>query len=232
MKINQNYFNYLLPPTCILCGDSGNENNDLCAACYSDLVRNRPRCYRCASDFDAPNLATGLCPVCTLNPPAFDETFAPFAHSQAIRHLILKLKFHHHSPSARLLGTLLANYVQTAAERPDCIIPVPLHQKRYRERGFNQSVEIAKVVSKILNVHLDTTSCMRHRDTAHQVGLNGYARTENMKDAFLVNESFQAKHVAIIDDVMTTGSTVQELAMALKTAGCHRIQVWVCSKAR
>ncbi|MEY2666978.1 MAG: hypothetical protein RLZZ384_1149 [Pseudomonadota bacterium] len=233
MKINQNYFNYLLPPTCILCGDKGDKNNDLCAACYGDLIRNRPRCYRCASDFDVPpSLATGLCPVCTLNPPAFDETFAPFAHSQAIRHIILNLKFHHHSPSARLLGTLLAYYVQKVAERPDCIIPVPLHKKRYQERGFNQSIEIAKIVSTMLKIPLDATSCIRHRHTAHQVGLNGYARTENMKDAFSVNESFQAKHVAIIDDVMTTGSTVQELAMALKIAGCHRVQVWVCSKAR
>jgi ComF family protein len=231
MKINQNYFNYLLPPTCILCGDKGDKNNDLCAACYGDLIPNSPRCYRCASDFEAPGLATGLCPVCTLNPPAFDETFAPFAHSQAIRHLILNLKFRHHSPSARLLGSLLANYVKKAAELPDCIIPIPLHKNRYRERGFNQSIEIAKIVSTLLNIPLDTTSCIRERDTEHQVGLSGYARSENIKNAFSVRATLQAKHIAIIDDVMTTGSTVQALSMALKKAGCHRVQVWVCSKA-
>ena len=112
------------------------------------------------------------------------------------------------------------------------MIPVPLHKNRYRERGFNQSIEIAKIVSKTLNIPLDTKSCIRHRDTAHQVGLNGYERIENMKNAFSVHPTFQATHVAIIDDVMTTGSTVQHLAMALKTAGCHRIQVWACSRAR
>ena len=86
-------------------------------------------------------------------------------------------------------------------------------------------------MSTLLNIPLDTTSCIRERDTEHQVGLSGYARSENIKNAFSVRATLQAKHIAIIDDVMTTGSTVQELSMALKKAGCHRVQVWVCSKA-
>jgi ComF family protein len=232
MKILQKYLTHLFPARCILCGNKGVENRDLCAACYVELPRNSPRCYRCASDFDAPHSQTRICPKCFADAPAFDETLAPFVHHRAIRYLIIQLKFHHHYPSARLLGGLLADYVKQTAELPDCIIPVPLHKNRYRERGFNQSIEIARVVAKNLSVPLDLKSCQRQRDTAHQVGLSGEERNDNMKNAFSVAPHFRARHVALVDDVMTTGSTVHELAAALKKAGCHRVQVWVCSKAR
>ncbi|MDD5227964.1 MAG: ComF family protein [Methylococcales bacterium] len=232
MKIIQKYFSHIFPPRCILCGDKGFENRDLCATCYLELPRNSPRCYRCASNFNSPHSQTAICPDCLANSPAFDETLAPFVHHRAIRYLIIQLKFHHHYPSARVLGGLLADYLKQTAELPDCIIPVPLHKNRYRERGFNQSIEIARILAKNLDVPLDLNSCQRHRDTAHQVGLSGEQRSENMKYAFSVSPNFRAKHVALVDDVMTTGSTVHELAAALKTAGCHRVQVWVCAKAR
>jgi ComF family protein len=231
MNIIQNLLAYFMPPRCILCGDNGFENRDLCKACYLELPKNTPRCYQCASDFNTSH-STGLCPDCLSNPPAFDETLAPFIHRRAIRYLILQLKFHRHYPSARLLGGLMADYLQKTAELPEYIIPVPLHKNRYCERGFNQSIEIARILSKKLNVPLDIHSCIRHRDTAHQVGLSGEQRNENIKNAFSISSKFRAKHVVLIDDVMTTGSTVHELAAALKMAGCLRVQVWVCAKAR
>lgn len=230
IKILQKCLSYLMPPYCILCGDKGVKNRDLCEACYLELPKNSPRCYQCASDFSKLE-AVGLCETCLTNSPAFDETFAPFLHNHSIRYCVLQLKFHNHYPSARLLGNLLSDYLEKTVERPDCIVPVPLHKNRYQERGFNQSIEIARIVSKRLNLPLDLNSCIRHRDTAHQVGLSGIERNENIKNAFSVSSKFRAKHVAIIDDVMTTGSTVNELALALKMAGCHRVQVWVCAKA-
>ena len=231
IKIIQTVLSYILPPHCILCGDKGVKNRDLCDPCYGELPKNSPRCYQCASDFGKSN-SIGLCPNCLANPPAFDETFAPFLHHRAIRYLILQLKFHHHYPSARLLGDLVADYLEKTAELPDCIIPIPLHKNRYQERGFNQSIEIARIVANRLKLPLDSHSCIRHRDTAHQVGLTGEQRNENIKNAFSILPTFNVKHVAIIDDVMTTGSTVHELALALKMAGCQRVQVWVCAKAR
>lgn len=230
IKIIQMFFAYLMPPYCILCGAKGVKNRDLCEACYLELPKNTPRCYQCASDFTK-SYSNVLCKNCLKNPPAFDETLAPFLHYRGIRYLILQLKFHNHHPSARLLGDLLTDYLEKTAELPDCIIPVPLHKNRYRERGFNQSIEIAQRVSQRLNCPLDIHSCIRHRDTAHQVGLTGEQRNENIKNAFSISPHFKAKHVAIIDDVMTTGSTVHELALALKIAGCHRVQIWVCAKA-
>lgn len=225
-RMIQNLLDFFMPSHCILCGSRGFENRDLCQACYEELPKNTPRCGKCARDFEG-----DFCPVCTKKPPAFDETLAPFVHHGAIRYLIISLKFHAHYPSARLLGNLLADYLQKTAQFPDCIIPVPLHKNRYRERGFNQSIEIARVLEKRLNVPLDLKSCIRNRDTAHQVGLNAVQRNENIKNAFSVSASFKAKHVALVDDVMTTGSTVHELALALKMAGCERVQIWVCAKA-
>jgi len=231
LNIINRYLPYILPSLCILCGDKGCESRDLCFACYAELSKNIPLCYQCANNTAKPH-PTGLCPDCLNNPPAFDETFAPFVHHGSTRYLILQLKFHRHYPSARLLGGLMADYLKKTAEFPDCIIPVPLHKNRYRERGFNQSIEIARVLSKQLSLPLDIHSCSRHRDTVHQVGLNAEQRNENIRNAFSVSPKFNAKHVALIDDVMTTGSTVHELALALKIAGCHRVQVWVCAKAR
>lgn len=226
----QNFLTYFMPPRCILCGDKGFENRDLCESCYLELPKNTPRCYQCASNFVTSNSSI-VCPNCLDSAPAFDETFAPFSHDRAIRYLIIQLKFHNHCPSVRLLGSLLADYLKKTAELPDCIIPIPLHKNRYCERGFNQSIEIARILSKRLELPLDLYSCSRHRDTAHQIGLTGTQRNENIKNAFSISPKFNAKHVALVDDVMTTGSTVNELAAALKIAGCHRVQVWVCAKA-
>lgn len=225
-RMIQSLLDFFMPAHCILCSERGFENRDLCRACYEELSKNTPRCGQCARDFEG-----DFCPICAKKPPAFDETLAPFLHRGAIRYLIIQLKFHAHYPSARLLGNLLADYLQKTAQLPDCIIPVPLHKNRYRERGFNQSIEIARVLAKRLNVPLDLNSCTRSRDTVHQVGLNAVQRNENIKNAFAVSAAFQAKHVALVDDVMTTGSTVHELALALKMAGCERVQIWVCAKA-
>jgi ComF family protein len=164
------------------------------------------------------------------HPPAFDSSYAPFIHNGAMRYLITGLKFNAQYKNARLLGLLLAEGLQTT-HLPDCLIPVPLHKARYRERGFNQSIEIAKATGKALHIPVDVHSCIRHRDTPHQTQLTAKQRRTNMKNAFSTRQPIQARHIAIIDDVMTTGSTVHELAKVLKKAGVSRVDVWVCARA-
>jgi ComF family protein len=229
-EIFERLFNYFMPFHCVLCGDKGFNGRDLCNACYVDLPQNFPLCFQCASNSISQH-SNHLCSTCFENSPAFDETLAPFLHQGSIRYLILQLKFHRYFPSARLLGNLMSDYLQQTASLPDCIIPIPLHKNRYQERGFNQSIELARIIAKRLNVPLDVTSCIRYRDTAHQVGLNAQQRGENIKNAFSISKKFTAKHVALVDDVMTTGATVHELALALKMTGCERVQIWVCAKA-
>ncbi len=114
---------------------------------------------------------------------------------------------------------------------PDVIVPVPLHKQRLMQRGFNQSVEIGRTLSRSLGIPLDKRSCIRVRSTPEQSGLPARKRKTNIKGAFQVSEDFGEKHIAILDDVMTTGSTVSELARSLNAKGAKRVDVWVCARA-
>lgn len=148
-----------------------------------------------------------------------------------MQYLISQLKFHDHYQHARLLGSLMAAQLVDIGEKPDCIIPVPLHPRRYRERGFNQALEIARHVSRELAIALDYQSCVRSRDTRHQIELPAKQRRRNLRQAFRVIQPVAYRHVAIIDDVMTTGATVNALAGELKRHGVSRVDIWVCARA-
>lgn len=220
-----------LPPRCILCGEPGFADLDLCKACFDVLPANHTCCYRCGLHFDMPILAPQLCGRCLNKAPGFDETYAPFLYDDRLRYLIGQLKFHQNYKHARLLGTLLARHLVQSVELPECIIPVPLHRNRYRERGFNQSIEIARHLAQQLSLPLDLNSCIRNKDTKHQTKLPAKQRQKNMRRAFSVIHCLNYQHVAIVDDVMTTGATASSLAHALKEHGVSRVEVWVCARA-
>lgn len=221
--------NILFPPTCILCHNSGITGKDICQLCLEQLPKNDNYCYQCGNNLTQQS-HNKRCGTCAKNPPLYQRTYAPFLYQGAISSLITDLKFRHHYKNARLLGTLLADTLQKNSKLPDCIIPVPLHKNRYRERGFNQSIEIAKIVAQRLNVSLELNACIRHRDTPHQVGLSAQQREVNILDAFSITKSFHYQHVAIVDDVMTKGATVNEMAKVLTQAGVMTIEVWVCAR--
>jgi len=219
------------PPTCLLCGHDGDDRRDLCHICHIDLPWNKACCACCAARLETGPAAAALCGQCLSNPPAFDETHAPFVFQGAIRHLITALKYQADGKNARLLGQLLAEHLIHTAAMPELLIPVPLHPSRYRKRGFNQTIEIARTVAKELSLPLDLTGCRRLRNTAQQTALSAKQRRNNMKEAFAVAKPLKAKHVAILDDVMTSGSTAHGLALALKKAGVEQVDVWVCARA-
>lgn len=235
MKTRYNWIDiiqdFLFPPTCLLCGNPGFDSRDLCHSCYRHLPRNSQCCFQCAEVLEIPATTPALCGRCLAKQPAFDRTYAPFIHQGAIRHLITTLKFSAHHPNARLLGLLLAEHLKQFAEKPDCILPVPLHKTRYRQRGFNQAIEIAGILSNELQIPLELASCQRHRDTPHQIRLSAKQRRKNLKRAFSLVKPIRARHVAIVDDVMTTGSTVHELAALLKKSGVSKVDIWVCARA-
>ncbi len=148
-----------------------------------------------------------------------------------MRHLIHGLKFHAHYPCARLLGEMLGDALSEVDGKPQCIIPVPLHRSRYRERGYNQATEIARVVSRRLQIPLDLHSCIRAHATQPQSELSSEQRLRNVKKAFAIAKPLKAKHVAILDDVVTTGATVNEMARVLRKTGVERIDIWACARA-
>lgn len=184
---------------------------------------------RCALPLAVDGPAT--CGACLQHPPAFDRTEAPLAYREPVRYMVQALKFHRRHPFARLLGALLAATLSERGGLPERLIPVPLHPGRFRERGFNPSAEIARVIGRNLGITLETRAVTRCRPTAPQVGLTAQERARNVRRAFAVNGTFQARHVAIVDDVMTTGASLDELAATLKRAGAARVECWVVARA-
>lgn len=222
---------FWLPPTCLLCNSPGHNRWDICYDCYTELPWLRRACLQCAITLPEDSPLDIPCGECQQRPPAFDQTSAVFKHEQAIRYLITHLKFNAQFKHARLLGLLLAEALAQAPARPEAIIPMPLHPKRFQERGFNQSIEIAHTVAKQLQLPLYLNYCVRHRNTPHQTNLTRTERLKNMHNSFSVRKPIPAQHVAILDDVMTTGSTLNELAVVLKNAGVQRVEAWVCARA-
>ncbi|KJV06304.1 ComF family protein [Methylocucumis oryzae] len=221
--------NYLLPPTCVLCGHEGFLGRDLCEYCYRDLARNLICCSLCARPL-ATNESGLVCGECLRLTPAFDKTLAPFLYQDAMQLLITQLKFGGDFKNARILGQLLAEHIP-GDDLPELILPVPLHGQRYRERGFNQALEIARIVATELKLPIDFYSCKRNRPTEQQTQLTAKKRRQNIKHAFSVVKPLPAKHIALLDDVMTTGATADELTKTLKNQGVERVELWVCARA-
>lgn len=235
MQMLNNWINIIqdscLPPTCILCNSSGFNRWDLCYDCYRQLPWAQHQCPQCGKSLSSEYPTLTPCGSCINALPAFDSTIAVFKHRDAIRFLIAGLKFNAQYKHARLLGLLLAEAINLNPIRPEAIIPMPLHPSRYKERGFNQSIEIAKTVAKQLKIPLLLNHCIRNRGTEHQTHLSKTERRKNVSNCFTQLQPLPFEHVAIIDDVMTTGSTAHELAKTLKAAGTQRVDMWVCAHA-
>ncbi|MDX1496537.1 MAG: ComF family protein [Salinisphaeraceae bacterium] len=224
----------IYPPHCLLCGDSGHRDLDLCPACYRDLPWNEHHCPRCAVPMQPPPGGTvnSPCGQCLADPPAFEHSIAALEYNPTTGWLVSGLKFRKQLSHARLLGQLLAEQVSaTASWLPDRIIPVPLHRQRLRERGYNQALEIARPVARKLGLPLDIRTAHRQRHTEAQSELKRKARQKNMRGAFSVARSLEGQSIAIVDDVVTSTATVAELAKALCEAGAERIQVWAVARA-
>lgn len=216
----------ILPSDCLLCRAADPSGLNLCPDCRADLPWLAPGCPRCALPLAAPDLPCGACQA---RPPPFDTTVALFHYAPPVDGLVQQLKFGQGLHLARLFAGLLAERLADAP-RPDCILPVPLHPRRQRERGFNQALEIARPLARHLGCRVDTASCVRTRATPPQTQLSAAQRRRNLRDAFRLARPLAARHVAVLDDVMTTGSTLAAIAGLLRRAGAERIDVWVCAR--
>ncbi|MGD8498825.1 MAG: ComF family protein [Chromatiales bacterium] len=222
----------LYPPVCLLCGAPGAGSLDICEPCRDSLPRPQRACRACG--IALPAIGGGLCGRCQRRPPRYDAITVPYVYADPTDWLIQRLKFQARLAHARLLGRLLARAVEASdADRPECLIPVPLHSARLRERGFNQAAEIARHAGRVLGISLDTRSVRRSKPTEAQMGLSARGRRANVRGVFEVCGATRlaGRHVAVVDDVVTTGSTVEELARVLKRAGTARVDVWACARA-
>jgi ComF family protein len=180
--------------------------------------------------------ACATCSVTSRSTGAAERILTALAYEYPVDRLVTLAKFQARQDCARALGDLLADYLRAARARgelamPDVVIPVPLHRRRLARRGYNQAEEIAMPVAKMLRVPLARRVCRRRVDTAEQTSLTGAARRRNVRGAFGIDVSVANVSVAIVDDVLTTGSTVGELAAALRAADAAAVQVWAVARS-
>jgi ComF family protein len=163
--------------------------------------------------------------------PAYDHVCAPYTYAFPLDALVQALKYRGMLAIAPLLGSAIASRLANhVGERPDVIIPMPLADARLRERGFNQAQEIARHIATLTGLPLMSRACRKVRDTAPQAALPWKERAKNMRKAFVCDADFSGQHVAVVDDVMTTGATLNELARNLKLAGATRVTGLVAAR--
>jgi len=220
----------LLPLRCLLCGGRGAHGRDLCDGCARDVPRNDVCCPRCALPLKTP---APLCGECLEREPPFASAWVPFRYEHPLDLLEARFKFGGDLAAGRVLADLMIGRIGAdAPARPELIVAVPLHVSRLRERGYNQAFELAKPVAGALGVPFARDGLARIRATPAQTGLDAAARRRNLRGAFAVPRGASLpKHIALFDDVVTTGATVRECARVLRRAGVERIDVWALARA-
>lgn len=219
----------LLPRSCLLCGASATKA--LCAGCAADLPRlDGPVCPVCATRLA---MAAPRCGDCLRNPPAYDATLAALRYAFPLDRLVQQLKFGGRHAFHRLAGADFFAACLLAGPHPagDLILPVPLSRERLRERGFNQALEIARPLSRALDLPIETAALTRTRDTPPQSRLPWRSRHRNVRHAFTCNGDFSGKTIIVVDDVMTTGATLDAVARTLKARGAGRVVNWIVARA-
>jgi ComF family protein len=218
----------ILVPRCLLCREPGLRGRDLCTSCAGSLPSNRSACLRCAQPLPEPSVCCGQC---LQHPPPLTEVHAAFVYGFPLDRLLPRFKFHGDLPAGRLLSQLMAEAL-APMPRPEALVPVPLHRARLRTRGYDQALELARPLARSLRVPLLDEVLARVSNTRPQSELDAVARQRNLRHAFSVTPGLALPaHVALVDDVMTTGATLHAAARVLQRAGVARVDAWVCARA-
>ncbi|MCE2594746.1 ComF family protein [Motilimonas cestriensis] len=227
-KLGQ-YAQCLLPLSCLLC-QQGIATGLVCHTCYQDLKQTYPHCLRCGLPLPT---TESMCGQCVRTPPKFTKLHACGLFEPPLNQLVYHLKYQKQTTYSCVLGQLMAERIHThAAESvtinlPQALIPVPLHPRKERQRGFNQAQLIAEHCAKTLAIPWHSHWVKRVKNTTSQTQLNIKQRKRNMHQAFKVAAlPAQLDHVAIIDDIVTTGATINSLCKGLQKAGVKQIEIW------
>lgn len=213
---------------CVLCEARIPSISFLCQACSEVLPANTNACRTCA----LPLQMNTICGTCLQHPSPFGLCFAPYHYAFPVDVLIKAIKFSQRLVYAELVARLMhQQIVRLQTDLPECLIPIPLHWKRLFNRGYNQAVELAKPLAECLGIPLLHDAAIRTRKTIPQASLAAKARRRNVRRAFRLKQPIRYQHVALVDDVMTTGHTARELAVLLRSEGVERVDVWVAARA-
>lgn len=218
----------VLPAHCLLCGARGQRGLSLCAACAGDLPRNRVCCARCALPLATP---APLCGRCLKHAPPWTAAWVPFRYEWPLGPLETRFKFGGDLAAGHTLALLWAGSPRPQV-LPQALVPVPLHRARLRRRGYNQALELAKPLARAFGVPLLRDALRRNRATGAQTELTASQRRRNVRGAFSAHLRGAAPaHVAVLDDVFTTGATLGECVRVLQRAGIVRVDVWALARA-
>ncbi|MGY0617892.1 double zinc ribbon domain-containing protein [Lysobacter sp. A378] len=229
----------LWPGRCLVCTARGTRGLDLCAACLAELPWHRHACLCCALPLPAttpepgpPGVLPGpsICGPCLAQPSPVTQTHSACTYHAPLDRLLPRFKFHRDLAAGRLLAQVMA---QAFAHLPPpvALVPIPLHHARLRQRGYDQALELARPLGRMLGIPVWGDSLMRQRATAPQSRLDAADRQRNLRDAFAVRPGTRLPaHVALVDDVMTTGATLHAAATALRRAGVTRVDAWVAAR--
>jgi len=214
---------------CLFClGGIKNSHLSICSPCLENLpFQPQNSCPQCG----LAAIQGEMCGHCLKSTPAFDRTHALFRYQYPINTLLQRYKYGNQLDIATVLGQLLSKSVSSSV-LPDVLIPMPLHPQRLQERGFNQAVEITRVVACELKLSMDVSACKRVKSSAPQVTLPLKERVRNMRNAFSCERALDNLKVALLDDVMTTGASLNALAAAVKKAGAAHVECWVIARTQ
>lgn len=212
---------------CCFCGARCDNFFRICNPCHKELPWVKTHCINCGHPIS--NEKKSVCEHCIDQKRYYDTIISPFYYQEPLSKLVTSFKFRHELGMARVLAELITPYFVDYYDdhtTPDIIIPIPLHNKRLKERGFNQCIEIGKHVSKSLQIPLERHVAKRIRNTPAQHKLNEKDRKHNLKKAFQIDTNIKSCHVAVLDDVFTTGTTMKLFCEQLKKTGVRQVDAW------
>lgn len=220
----------LLPPACVACDVVLPGPVGFCERCAAEVLElPTVHCERCAEPGAFPG---GRCRACTVGVP-WDVAYAPFEHEGAVARAIHRFKYEDRSDLSRPLGLLLVALTKSQlAAMPGVLLPLPLHEARFRERKFDQAALLAATVAERTGRRVEPEWLVRTRDTRRQVGLSQADREANVRGAFQAAAAVRGQDVVLVDDVLTSGSTAREASRALREAGAARVFVLTLARAR
>ena len=223
----------LLPSRCLLCRSNSHRSLPLCRPCQLELPWLGNHCQRCALPIPKPgNSSNQLCGECLRNPPPWQHCIAAFEYRPPLKQLINRYKEHSDLASGRILATLLSKSIELNAPQPlpQLLLPVPLHWRRQFSRGFNQSYDLARMLSTRLGIPCSHNHLRKTHHTRPQHNLPRAERQRNLRNQFEVTKSVEGLHIALVDDVITTSSTARILAKTLLKAGAAQVDIWCIAR--
>lgn len=217
-----------LPAICALCSDYHQRSGAVCHDCHQLFVPLGTTCQQCACLL--PDSDFLICGQCIKKKPAFDTVTATYRFEEPLRTLLHQFKYNQSLHLTSSLATMMLQCPPPQIDTTECLIPVPMHPKKLQQRGYNQAAELTKRLSCAINKPYQLTQCAKIKNTTAQARLSGKERLNNVRQSFSVKPT-PLKHITLIDDLLTTGSTANELAGLFKKQGVLRISVWCCARA-